>query len=136
MGRGKRKLARGLARGHGQPWGVVEGGGSDTSAIPYTHAWEYTKMRIREMGKETRAQAISSIQRYFEENMTEPIGQLPAGQLFEFFMEEFGPIIYNQAISDAQARMQQCAVDLNGELYADEFQYWVTRAARRKGQKA
>jgi len=92
-------------------------------------------MNKLELEKEARAQAIASIQRYFEENLTEPIGNLPAGQLLDFFMEEIGPIIYNRAICDAQLRMQQRVMDLNGELFADEFQYWVRTEARRRRQK-
>jgi uncharacterized protein (DUF2164 family) len=88
-----------------------------------------------ELTKETRAQAITSIQRYFEENMAEPIGNLPAGQLLDFFLEEVGPVIYNHAITDAQTRLQQRVMDLNGELFEDEFQYWIRLAAKRKTRK-
>ena len=87
-----------------------------------------------ELTKQARADAIASMQRYFEENMPEPIGELPAGLLLNFFLEEIGPVIYNAAVADAQARMAQRVADLNGELYADEFQYWVKVDARRKGR--
>ena len=60
-----------------------------------------------ELSKPARAAAIASVQRYFEENLPEPIGNLPAGMLLDFFIEEVGPVIYNRAIADAQARMQQ-----------------------------
>jgi uncharacterized protein (DUF2164 family) len=89
-------------------------------------------MMTVELSKQARATAISSLQRYFEENMPEPIGNLPAGLLLDFFMEEVGPAIYNRAIADAQARMQQCVVDLNGELFGDEFQYWPRMDSKRK----
>ncbi len=89
-------------------------------------------MTTIDISKQARADAIASIQRYFEENMPEPIGELPAGLLLNFFLEEVGPAIYNRAIADAQARMQQRVVDLNGELYADEFQYWARIDAKRK----
>ena len=85
-----------------------------------------------ELPKPVRAQAIASIQRYFEENLPEPIGELPAGLLLNFFLEEIGPAVYNQAIADAQARMAARVADLEGELYAEEFQYWVRRAAKKK----
>jgi uncharacterized protein (DUF2164 family) len=88
-----------------------------------------------ELGKEERAQAIASIQRYFEENLTEPIGNLPAGQLLDFFIEEIGPAIYNRAIADAQLRLLQRVMDLNGELFEDEFQFWIRKAAKRRAQK-
>lgn len=88
-----------------------------------------------ELRKDERARAIASIQQYFEENLTEPIGNLPAGQLLDYFMEEIGPVIYNRAISEAQVRLQQRVMDLNGELFADEFQFWVRKAAKRRSQK-
>ncbi len=67
--------------------------------------------------------------------MTEPIGDLPAGLLLNFFLEEIGPAIYNGAIRDAQARMQQRAADLDGELYSDEFQYWPKIDSKRKSHQ-
>ncbi len=88
-----------------------------------------------EIPKPVRANAIASIQRYFQENMPEPIGDLPAGLLLNFFMEEIGPVIYNHAITDAQARMEQRVSDLNGELYADAFQYWTKRDAKAKSRR-
>ena len=88
-----------------------------------------------EIPKQVRAEAIASLKRYFEENMPEPIGELPAGLLLNFFVEEIGPAIYNRAIADAQARMEQRVGDLNGELFADEFQYWPKFDARRKSRR-
>lgn len=87
------------------------------------------------LAKQTRADAIASLQRYFQENMPEPIGDLPAGLLLDFFVEEIGPAIYNQAIADAQARLQMRVSDLNGELFADEFQYWPRIDAKRKSRR-
>ena len=85
-----------------------------------------------ELSKQTRAEAITSIQRYFQENMPEPIGNMPAGLLLNYFVEEVGPIIYNQAIADVQARIQQRLLDLEGDLYAPEFQYWPNIDRKRK----
>jgi uncharacterized protein (DUF2164 family) len=60
---------------------------------------------------------------------------LPAGQLLDFFIEEIAPAIYNHAIADAQERMQQRVLDLSGELFADEFQYWPRLMAKRKARR-
>ena len=84
-----------------------------------------------ELSKEARADAIASIQQYFERNLPEPIGEMPAGLLLNFFLEEVGPAIYNKAIADAQARLAVRVADLSGELYEDEFQYWPRVEARR-----
>jgi uncharacterized protein (DUF2164 family) len=88
-----------------------------------------------ELSQQSRADAVASIQRYFEENMPEPIGNLPAGKLLDFFVEEIGPAIYNRAIADVQARIALRVSDLSGELYADEFQYWPREDARRRNRR-
>jgi uncharacterized protein (DUF2164 family) len=88
-----------------------------------------------ELPKPLRTEAIASIQRYFEENFPEPVGELPAGLLLNFFLEEIAPAVYNRAITDAQDRIQQRVMDLSGELFADEFQYWPRLAAKRKAKK-
>jgi uncharacterized protein (DUF2164 family) len=85
-----------------------------------------------ELAKEKRAEAIASLKKYFEDEIREPIGDLRAGLLLDFFLEEVGPVIYNSAVADAQARLAARVADLEGELYADEFQYWVRQAKKKK----
>jgi uncharacterized protein (DUF2164 family) len=92
-------------------------------------------MKTVELSKQARADAIASIQRYFKEELPEPIGDLPAGLLLNFFLEEIGPAIYNQAIAGAQARIAARVADLNGELFADEFQYWPRLEAKRRNKR-
>ena len=41
-----------------------------------------------EITKEARKEAVRSIERYFHENMDEPIGNLAAGALLGYFLEE------------------------------------------------
>ena len=84
-----------------------------------------------ELSKPQREQAIASIQRYMEENFGEPIGNLAAGNLLNYFLEEVAPVVYNQAISDAQSRLTQRIADLSGELFAEEFLYWPHQAKRK-----
>jgi uncharacterized protein (DUF2164 family) len=88
-----------------------------------------------ELSKETRADAIASIQRYYEENMSEAIGEISAGMLLDFFVEEVGPAVYNQAVSDAQTRLQMRVADVAGELYVDAFQYWPRMDAKRRKRR-
>ncbi len=77
-----------------------------------------------ELSKEVRTQAVGSIERYFRENMEERIGNIQAAALLNFFLEEIGPSIYNQAIADAQDQMQRRVGELDIECHADEFGYW------------
>ena len=71
-----------------------------------------------------RKKAILSIERYFAENMDERIGNIAAAAMLGFFIEEIGPAIYNQAISDVQERLQQRVMEVDIELHAEEFDYW------------
>lgn len=74
--------------------------------------------------KETRERAVRSIKQYFVENMDEEVGDLKAGLLLDFFLEEIGPCVYNRAIADAQAYFQEKTVDLDGSCYQSEFTFW------------
>jgi uncharacterized protein (DUF2164 family) len=76
------------------------------------------------LSKEARAQAVASIERWFRENRDERIGNIQAAALLAYFLEEIGPSIYNQAIADAQERLQMRVTELDIECHADEFGYW------------
>jgi uncharacterized protein (DUF2164 family) len=85
-----------------------------------------------EISEQARKDAVASLKRYAEENLAEPLGDLPAGLLLNFFLEEVGPVIYNRAIADAQTRITARVGDLSGELFEDEFQYWARMEAKKK----
>lgn len=88
-----------------------------------------------ELSKEARAEAIASIERYFRANMDEPIGNIAAGALLGFFLEEIGPSIYNRGVADAQERLQVRVMELDIEVHEDEFQYWRKFERQSKGRK-
>ncbi len=69
---------------------------------------------------ERRAEVVTAIRNYFETELDEPIGDLKATLLFEFVLGKIGPTVYNQAIADAQAWMQERVTDLDVNLYAPE----------------
>jgi uncharacterized protein (DUF2164 family) len=77
-----------------------------------------------EISKEARKEAIASIERYFRENMEEKIGNVTAGALLGFFLEELGPIVYNKAVADVQERLQSRILEVDIEVHEEEFQYW------------
>jgi uncharacterized protein (DUF2164 family) len=83
-----------------------------------------------ELSKENRAQAIESIKHYAELNFDEPLGNLAAAALLDFFIAEIGPVIYNQAVADVQERLQARVMEIDAEVFEDEFQYW-----QKTGQK-
>ena len=77
-----------------------------------------------ELPKDARTQAIASIERYFRENMEEKIGNVAAGGLLGYFLEEIGPLVYNQAVADVQERLQARIAELDIEVHEEPFQYW------------
>lgn len=88
-----------------------------------------------ELPKDVRKEAISSIERYFRENMDEPIGNIAAGGLLSFFIEEIGALIYNKAVADVQERLQAQVSEMDIEIHEDEFQYWRKYDRQHKDRK-
>ena len=78
-----------------------------------------------EIDKDARKEAIASIERWFAENRDgEKIGNIAAGGLLGFFLEEIGPLVYNQAVADVQERLQARVSELDIEVHEDPFTYW------------
>jgi uncharacterized protein (DUF2164 family) len=80
-----------------------------------------------EIPKDARQQAIASIERWCREHLDEPIGNVAAAGLLGFFVEEIGPLVYNQAVADVQQRLQVRIGELDIEVHEDPFQYWRKR---------
>ena len=87
-----------------------------------------------ELSKDDRAQAIASIERYFREQLDEKIGNIAAGGLLGFLLQEIGPSIYNRAVADVQERLQARVADLDFEVHEAEFGYWGKYDKARKGR--
>jgi uncharacterized protein (DUF2164 family) len=89
-----------------------------------------------ELPKEQRARAVASIERYFEQNMDERIGNIAAGALLGFFLEEIGPLVFNAAVQEAQQRLLERVNELDIEIHEQEFGYWPRiDQARTKGRR-
>jgi uncharacterized protein (DUF2164 family) len=68
----------------------------------------------------SRRSIIESIQHYFRDEREEDIGELQAGFVLDFMLAHVGPAVYNQAIRDAQAHLQQVTTDLDLTLHEPE----------------
>jgi uncharacterized protein (DUF2164 family) len=84
-----------------------------------------------ELNKDARKQAVLSIERYFLDNMDEKIGNIQAAALLNFFVEEIGPCIYNQAVLEVQERLQTRIMEIDIEVHEGEFGYWKKHEKRR-----
>ena len=76
------------------------------------------------LSPEATARLIASIKRYAAENLEADIGDLQARLLLDYCLQEVGPLVYNQAIADAQRYFQGRVADLEGVCYEHEFTYW------------
>ena len=70
-----------------------------------------------ELKEDRRKVLTEKVQAYFQNELEEPIGLLKADLIIDFFMKELGPQIYNQALDDAHAFIQDKLIDLEGTLY-------------------
>ena len=76
------------------------------------------------LSQETRKRLIASLKRYAAENLDEEIGDLKAGLLLDYCLAEIGPLVYNQAIADAQSYFTDRVADLEGVCHEAEFGFW------------
>ena len=85
-----------------------------------------------ELEKEARKAAIASIERWFQEERDERVGNIVAGALLGFFLEEIAPTVYNRAVADVQERLRMRVDELEIEVHEDEFGYWRKRQPQRR----
>ena len=84
-----------------------------------------------ELDKEARKEAVASIERWFRDERDERVGNIFAGALLGFFLEEIAPSVYDRAVADVQERLRMRVDDLEIEVHEDEFGYWRKRQPRR-----
>jgi uncharacterized protein (DUF2164 family) len=76
------------------------------------------------LSPETTKRLVASLKRYAAENLDEEIGDLKAGLLLDYCLAEIGPLVYNQAIADAQSYFTGRVADLEGVCHEAEFGFW------------
>ncbi len=74
-------------------------------------------MKKLELTKEEKADAIRRIQVYFDDELEQDIGALPAELLLDFFSELLGPDHYNRGLRDAHSALLAKVDDLSEALY-------------------
>lgn len=73
---------------------------------------------------EARTRAIASLQRYVLEELDVKMSDLKATLLLDYIAAELGPTIYNMAIADARAWLEERASDLDATQHRGEFTWW------------
>ena len=82
-----------------------------------------------------REQAVASLQRYLEAELDERVGNVAAGALLGFFLEEIAPLVFNQAVAQVQEKLSQRVAEVDLEVHEDAFQFWRRRDAKPAGRR-
>lgn len=70
--------------------------------------------------KEQKDEMIEELQSFFYDERGEEIGAIAAERLLDHMMHRFAPYIYNQAVRDAKAAVNEKLSQVEDELYALE----------------
>lgn len=65
-------------------------------------------------------------------NRNARIAMLAAGGLLKGFLAEIAPVVYDQGVADAQARMQLRVAELNIDVNSAAFPDWNPRPPTRR----
>lgn len=76
-----------------------------------------------EFSSDVRKHLMGSIKQFFMDELDQDIGELKASLILDFIIKEVGPAIYNSAVSDAQAHMQEFVSELDGVCFEPESSY-------------
>lgn len=79
-----------------------------------------SQMIIR-IEKENKEEMIAKLKDYFYRERSEEIGDLAAGNLYDFVMKEMGPYLYNQGVKDAKFVAEQKIMNLEEDLSSLEI---------------
>ncbi len=70
--------------------------------------------------KEKKAELCERVQNYFLCERDEEIGDLQASLILDFFIDEIGPQIYNQALSDSRSWFRDRMENLEADYHTLE----------------
>ncbi|MEM1094056.1 MAG: DUF2164 domain-containing protein [Bacteroidota bacterium] len=82
---------------------------------------------------ERRIDAIQALQAYAEDEFDNPLSVFAARGLLDFILAEIGPAIYNQGVADAQRYVQERAMEMDLNVYEEEFP--ATRRRKPSGRR-
>ncbi|MGY8872153.1 MAG: DUF2164 domain-containing protein [Pseudomonadales bacterium] len=80
-----------------------------------------------EFSNEQKNVIVQKIQRYFQEELDQDMGQFDAEFLMDFFSKEVGAYYYNQGLHDAQAMIEKQLESIADAIYEIEKPVALTR---------
>ena len=77
-----------------------------------------------ELSKQDTDQIVSSIQKYFQQELEQAISEMRAKFLLDYFLKEIAPFAYNKGVSDAEAYLRARVEDLPATCFEEGLTYW------------
>ena len=79
-----------------------------------------------------KKEALSSIERFLNDELECEASSMQAGFLLEYFLKEIAPLAYNQGVEDARSFFQGKLEDLSGTCFEHAFTYWDSGKSRKR----
>ena len=70
-----------------------------------------------DFSNEIKEELVSSIQNYFQDELSQEIGRFDAEFLLDFCIKEIGVYAYNQALRDVQTKLSQQLDTMTESIY-------------------
>ena len=83
------------------------------------------------LSKDAKAKLLPSLQRFFEDELDVELGEMKVHLVLDYLLKEVGPLVYNQAIKDAETFVSGRLSDLEATCYEKEFTYWPEKSKGR-----
>jgi uncharacterized protein (DUF2164 family) len=80
-----------------------------------------------ELDKQVTKEVLSSLQKYFREELEEEISEMRAKFLLDYFLKEIAPLAYNQGVKDAEMYFRGKIEDLSGTCFEEGLTYWLKK---------
>ena len=72
------------------------------------------------LSDERRADLVTAIQAFFVTELDQELSEFKAREVLDFFIRQLGAPVYNQAVQDVRAFLQDRVSDLDVEFYEPE----------------
>jgi uncharacterized protein (DUF2164 family) len=82
------------------------------------------------LAKDAVAKLQPSLHRFFEDEFEVDLSAMKMVKVLDYFLKEVGPLVYNQAIKDAERFVADRVLDLEASCYEKEFTYWAEKTKR------
>jgi uncharacterized protein (DUF2164 family) len=80
-----------------------------------------------EFNKQETHDVLSSLRKYFQEELEMEISEMRAKFLLDYILTEIAPFAYNQGVKDAETYFRGKIEDLSGTCFEEGLTYWLKK---------